>query len=51
MSPDSAPESINAAPSAAVYDVPGVRSVLSRISEVLRAGADLTSPDNPKPAQ
>jgi regulator of protease activity HflC (stomatin/prohibitin superfamily) len=44
LSPDAAPENDNTAPSAGPLDVPGVRSVLSRISGVLRAGADLTSP-------
>jgi hypothetical protein len=29
-------------------DVPGVRSLLSQISNVLRAGADLTAPTSAK---
>jgi prohibitin 2 len=44
LSPDAAPENDNTAPSAGPLDIPGVRSVLSRISGALRAGADLTSP-------
>jgi prohibitin 2 len=50
-STDAAPETSKTAPSAAVYDVPGVRSVLSGISGALRAGADLTSPSDTKPSQ
>jgi regulator of protease activity HflC (stomatin/prohibitin superfamily) len=38
------------ASSAAALDIPGVRSILSGISGVLRAGADLTSP-GPQPKQ
>ncbi|HEY1980692.1 MAG TPA: prohibitin family protein [Xanthobacteraceae bacterium] len=44
LSPDAAPENDNTAQSAGPLDIPGVRSVLSRISGALRAGADLTSP-------
>jgi regulator of protease activity HflC (stomatin/prohibitin superfamily) len=50
-STDTAPETSKTAASAAVYDVPGVRSVLSGISGALRAGADLTSPSDTKPSQ
>jgi regulator of protease activity HflC (stomatin/prohibitin superfamily) len=51
LSPDAAPETDNTAPSAGPLDVPGVRAVLSHISGVLRAGADLTSPGRVSPDQ
>jgi regulator of protease activity HflC (stomatin/prohibitin superfamily) len=38
----------NAAPSAGALDVPGVRSILSRLSSALRAGAELTAPAETK---
>jgi prohibitin 2 len=38
----------NAAPSAGALDVPGVRSILSRLSGALRAGAELTAPAETK---
>jgi regulator of protease activity HflC (stomatin/prohibitin superfamily) len=44
-------ETDSTAPSAGPLDVPGVRSVLSGISGVLRAGADLTSPTETKSGQ
>lgn len=44
LSPDAAPEPDNTAPPAGPLDIPGVRSVLSRISGALRTGADMTSP-------
>jgi prohibitin 2 len=40
-------EDANTAPTAGPLDVPGVRSVLSRISGALQAGADLTAPAAP----
>jgi regulator of protease activity HflC (stomatin/prohibitin superfamily) len=39
----------NVARSAGPLDVPGVNSILSRISGALQAGADLTAPAPPKP--
>ena len=44
-------EADNTAAVATPLDVPGVRSLLSRISSVLRAGADLTSPTATKSGQ
>jgi hypothetical protein len=44
-------ETDNTAPSAGPLDVPGVRSLMSGISGVLRAGADLTSPSETKSGQ
>ena len=41
-------EATNTAAVATPLDVPGVRSLLSQISNVLRAGADLTSPTTAK---
>jgi regulator of protease activity HflC (stomatin/prohibitin superfamily) len=41
----------NTAPSAGPFDIPGVKSVLARISGALRAGADLTSPTAAKSGQ
>ena len=42
-----AAEEPNSASSAGPLDVPGVRSILSRISGVLQAGAELTAPVSP----
>lgn len=44
-------EESNAAHAAGPLDVPGVRSVLSRISGVLQAGAQLTAPASPPQAK
>jgi hypothetical protein len=42
-----AAEEPNSAPAAGPLDVPGVRSILSRISGALQAGADMTAPASP----
>ena len=40
-------EEPNSAPAAGPLDIPGVRSILSRISGVLQAGAEVTAPTPP----
>jgi len=42
-----AAEEPNSAPAAGPLDVPGIRSILSRISGALQTGADLTAPAPP----
>jgi prohibitin 2 len=46
-----AQEEPNGAPAAGPLDVPGIRSLLSRISGVLQAGAELTTPASPPQAK